>query len=89
MQRDVRLLREAFEGPLKTELRTKGLSEDDAIAAASEALDWLESCWRNQRDNSEDQTEEIMVVELGGSAVVTYADPCIYEFIDLIRASGQ
>ena len=89
MEHDVQLLREAFEGPLQIELKMRGLSKNDAVAASSEALDWLESCWRNQRDNSIARTEEIMVVQLGGSAIVTYADPCVYEFIDLVLASGK
>lgn len=84
VQRDVRLLRDAFEDPLRTEFEMRGMSKDDAAKASTEAIDWLVSCWRNQHDDSTGRTEETMVIRLGGSAIVTYAAPCMYEFLALV-----
>ena len=87
MQRDVTFLREAFEGPLRAEMEMRGLSKDDAVETSTNAIDWLVSCWRNRPDNSNGRTEETMVVRLGGSTIVTYATPCMYEFFELVSVS--
>ncbi len=89
MQRDVTLLREAFEGPLRAEFEMRGLSRDDAAEASTDAIDWLVRCWRNQNHDLDSHTEETMVVRLGGSAIVTYAAPCMYEFLALVRVRAK
>ena len=84
MQRDVTILRESFKGPLLAEFEMRGLSKDDAVAASTDALNWLISCWRNRQDSSNGHTKQVMVVRLGGSVIATYASPCMYEFLALV-----
>ena len=89
MERDVKLLREAFDEPLRAELRKKGFSAEDVEAVSSEALDWLESCWRYKRETSTEGAQDTMTVMLGDSAIVTYRDACIFDFVRLVDGIGK
>ncbi len=89
MQRDIKLLREAFDGPLRAEFEMRGLSKDDSAQASTDALDWLVSCWRNRQDNSSDRTEETIMIRLGGNDIFTYATPCMYEFFELVGVPSK
>ncbi len=89
LQRDVKMIREALEGPLQVDLEMRGLSTDDAIEASAQAMERLTSCCRTQQAKPNEGAEQTIVVRLGQSAIVTYSSPCMDEFLTLVGEQAR
>ena len=88
-QSSAALLRTIFEGPLQAELEARGLAPTDAATASKRAVDKLVGCWAKRKDEPARGTEKMLVVRLGGEAIVTDATPCMYEFLALAGVKAQ
>lgn len=81
LERDVMLLRSSLERPLQSELIRRGLTPRNADIAARHALDVLIECWKSERNGPISDEQSTTVIRLGGTAIVTYATPCMDEFL--------
>ena len=84
LSRDLTILRQTFEGPLRVELLHRGLTPRNAAAASQYVLDNLAECWNSDRNLPAESDAEITIVRLGGKAIVTYASPCIDELVERV-----
>ena len=85
LDRDEALLRQLFEVPLQSEFIIRGMTPRNAAIASRHALDTLVECWKSERNAPTSSENVTIVVQLGGKAIVTYATPCMYEFVDRIN----
>jgi len=84
LSRDLTILRQTFEEPLRVELLHRGLTPRNAAVASEHMLDKLAECWSSDRNSSDESDAETVIVRLGGKVIVTYASPCIDELFERV-----
>jgi len=89
LNRDLTILRQTFEEPLRAELLHRGLTARNAAMASQHMLDKLAECWASDRNAQAESDPGTMVIRLGGKAIVTYSSPCIHELVDRVADLRQ
>ncbi len=84
LSRDLTILRQTFEEPLRVEFLHRGLTPRNAAVASQYVLDKLAECWISDRNLPAESGAEITIVRLGGKAIITYASPCIDELVERV-----
>ena len=81
LSRDLTILRQTFEEPMRVELLHRGLTPRNAAVASQYVLDKLAECWISDRNLPAESGAELTTVRIGGTVIVTYASPCIVELV--------
>ena len=84
MSRDLTILRQTLEEPLRVEFLHRGLTPRNAAVASKHVLDKLAECWSSDRNTLANYNSETMAVRIGDQVIVTYASPCIDELADRV-----
>ncbi len=84
LSRDLTILRQTFEEPVRVELLHRGLTPRNAAVASQYVLDKLAECWISDRNLLAISDAKVTAVRLGGKAIITYASPCIDELVDRV-----
>ena len=84
LSRDLTILRQTFEEPLRVEFQYRGLTPRNAAVASQFVFDKLAECWISDRNLLAISDAKITAVRLGGKAIITYASPCIDELVDRV-----
>ena len=84
LSRDLTILRQTFEEPVRVELLHRGLTPRNAAVATQYVLDKLAECWISDRNLPAESGADITTVRIGDTVIVTYASPCIDELVDRV-----
>jgi len=84
LSRDLTILRQAFEEPLRIEFLHRGLTPRNAATASQYVLDKLAECWSSDRNSPAESDADTTIVSLGGNVIVTYASPCIDDLVEQV-----